>query len=116
MFWMLRLAASGQVAYGAANPSCGEYSRLKLRHDSGPKALWTPEQLQGRPGLTAAEATKLQDSFWMLTRCVTCLLFNFQSGGHCHLEQPANAMSWLEPQVTRFLQAIAASCVVVPEC
>ena len=25
-------------------------------------------------------------------------------------------MSWLEPQVTRFLQAIAASCVVVPAC
>ena len=42
--------------------------------------------------------------------------FNFPIRGHCHLEQPANAMSWLELQVTRFLQAIAASCVVVPEC
>ena len=113
---LLKVCASGQVAYGAASPSCNEYSRLKLREDGGPKALRTPEFLQGRPDLTAAELQKVQESFLMLFRCVTCLLLIFQSGGHCHLEQPANAMSWLEKVVRHFLRAIGASCIYLAAC
>ena len=40
---LLRAAASGQVGYGAASPSCCEYSRLKLHEDGGPKALYDPQ-------------------------------------------------------------------------
>ena len=93
---LLRVAASGQVGYGAASPSCCEYSRLKLRDDGGPKALRSPEHLSGRPNLTARELQRVQERFLMLSRCVEVLTLVFQSGGHVHLEQPLNAMSWLE--------------------
>ena len=51
---LLRICSSGQVAYGAASPSCAHYSRLKL-HRPGPKALRTPEALDGVPGLNSME-------------------------------------------------------------
>ncbi|CAL1148324.1 unnamed protein product [Cladocopium goreaui] len=50
----------------------------------------------GLPNLTAWELQKVQESFIMLSRCVEVLTLVFQSGGHVHLEQPLNAMSWLE--------------------
>ena len=44
---LLRVCASGIVAYAGASPSCCEYSRLKLK-PGGPPALRTPEFLQGQ--------------------------------------------------------------------
>ena len=103
---LLRVASSGQVGYGAASPSCCEYSRLKLRNDDGPKALRSPEHLSGLPNLTPWELQRVQESFMMLSRCVEVLTLVFQAGGHVHLEQPLNAMSWLEKVVRQFLQLI----------
>ena len=99
---LLRLACSRQVAYSAGSPSCNEYSRLKLR-PGGPVALRAPDQLDGVPGLTFDQQLRLQSSATMLSRVVTCLILTYLSGGHCHLEQPANAMSWLEPKVQSFV-------------
>ena len=61
---LLRVASSGQVGYGAASPSCCEYSRLKLRDDDGPKALRSPEHLSGLPNLTPWELQRVQESFY----------------------------------------------------
>lgn len=69
---LLRICSSGQVAYGAASPSCAHYSRLKL-HRPGPKALRTPEALDGVPGLNSMELLQVQESFMMLFRTITCL-------------------------------------------
>ena len=113
---LLRVAASGQVGYGAASPSCCEYSRLKLRDDGGPKALRSPDHLSGLPNLTSWELQRVQESFMMLSRCVEVLTLVFQAGGHVHLEQPLNAMSWLEKVVRQFLQLIGASCLNVAAC
>ena len=113
---LLRICSSGQVAYAAGSPSCGQYSRLKLRQDGGPRALRTPENLDGLPGLSPDDLTKLQESFIMLSRVVSCLRLVFLSGGHVHLEQPTNAMSWLEPIVRSFLKLISASCVCIAAC
>ena len=113
---LLRICSSGQVAYAAGSPSCGQYSRLKLRQDGGPRALRTPENLDGLPGLSPDDLTKLQESFIMLARVVSCLRLVFLSGGHVHLEQPTNAMSWLEPIVRSFLKLISASCVCIAAC
>ena len=63
---LLRLASSGIIAYGCGSPACRDYSRLKLR-PNGPKALRTPEFLNGVPGLNAAELKRVRDSFGMLT-------------------------------------------------
>ena len=52
----------------------------------------------------------------MLSRCVEVLTLIFQSGGHVHLEQPLNAMSWLEPVVRQFLQLIGAFCINISAC
>ncbi|CAL1161087.1 unnamed protein product [Cladocopium goreaui] len=113
---LLRVASSGKVGYGAASPSCCEYSRLKLRDDDGPKALRSPEHLSGLPNLTPWELQRVQESFMMLSRCVEVLTLVFQAGGHVHLEQPLNAMSWLEKVVRQFLQLIGASCINVAAC
>ena len=112
---LLRVCSSGQVAYGAASPSCAHYSRLKL-HRPGPKALRTPEALQGVPGLNSDELLQVQNSYMMLFRCVTCLTLIYQAGGHAHLEQPPTAMSWLEDCVKSFLTLISAWCVVISAC
>lgn len=81
---LLKRCASGAVAYGAASPSCAQYSRLKLRGGSGPPPLRTPEFLQGVPGLQASDLAKVQESFTMLDRCVKCLTLIHSSGGHVH--------------------------------
>ena len=56
---LLRLSCSRQVRYGCGSPSCCEYSRLKLR-PSGPKALRTLEHMDGVPGLSFEEKTRVQ--------------------------------------------------------
>ena len=113
---LMRLSASGQVAYGAASPACCHYSRLKLRQDNGPMAIRSPEFLSGLPNLAPYQLQQVQESHLMLSRCVDCLSMIFQTGGHSHLEQPLNAMSWLEPVVRRFLLLTGAHCVCIPAC
>ena len=113
---LLRLCASGQVGYGSASPACAHYSRLKLLPGPGPKALRTPDSLQGVPGLNSYELQQVQESYLMLSRCIICLTLIFQAGGHVHLEQPPSAMSWLEDCVIQFLKLISAWCVVIAAC
>ena len=113
---LLRVFASGQVGYAAASPSCSEDSRLKWRTDDGPQALRSSEHLTSCPGLTAWEFQQFQDSFVMLSKCVCLLTLEFQSGGHVPLEQPLNAMSWLEPVARQFLLFGGASCINVTTC
>ena len=112
---LLRVCASGIVAYIGASPSCCEYSRLKLR-PGGPPALRTPEFLQGRPDLSSAQLLRVQESNIMLERCIICIRLVSSSGGHGHLEQPSSAMSWQEPAVQQFLQQEACSCVSIAAC
>ena len=88
---------------------------LKLR-PGGSKALRTPDQLNGVPGLTADEQLRLQASSTMLCRTVTCLTLTYLSGGHCDLEQPINAMSWLEPEVQSYIANVGIHCVVIAAC
>ena len=59
---------------------------------------------------------RVRKSFTLLHRCVQILLAVFQSGDHCDLEQPRNALSWLEPCVQGYLLDIAADLVVVAAC
>ena len=113
---LLRICSSGQVGYGSASPACCHYSRLKLRPGPGPKALRTPDALQGVPGLNSHDLQKVQESYLMLSRCITCLTLIFQAGGHVHLEQPPSAMSWLEECVQQFLKLISAWCIVIAAC
>ena len=112
---LLRVCASGIVAYAGASPSCCEYSRLKLK-PGGPPALRTPEFLQGLPDLNSMQLLKVQESNIMLERCIMCLRLVISSGGHGHLEQPSSAMSWQEPVVQQYLQQEACSCVSIAAC
>ena len=76
---LLKLCASGVVAYGAFSPSCGEYSRLKLR-PGGPPPLRDPNHLDGLPGLDSHSTLKLQNSFTMINRSCQCLIALFHRG------------------------------------
>ena len=71
---LLKLCASGVVAYGAFSPSCGEYSRLKLR-PGGPPPLRDPEHLDGLPGLDCHSTLKLQNSFTQVVSVFDCFVF-----------------------------------------
>ena len=112
---LLRLSCSRQVRYGSGSPACCEYSRLKLR-PGGPKALRDLEHMDGVPGLTFEEKTRLQESAIMLVRTITCLRLIYLAGGHCHLEQPTNAMSWMEPETQAFVAQVGIFCVVMAAC
>ena len=52
----------------------------------------------------------------ILYRCVCLLRAVFASGGHISLEQPTNAMSWLEPFVQDLLSEVQAHLSDVPAC
>ena len=101
--------------YSAGSPSCNEYSLLKLR-PGGPMALRTPDQSDGIPGLTYDQQLKVQSSASMLSRVVTCLILTYLSGGHSHVEQPANAMSWLEPEVQSYISNVGVHCIMIAAC
>ena len=58
---LLRLCWSGIVTLIMLAPPCKEYSRLGLR-PGGPKALRTPQCMDGVPGLSPSLRKKLLDS------------------------------------------------------
>ena len=58
---LLRLAWSGIIGLALAAPPCRRFSILKLRRP-GPKALRTPERMNGVPGLSSAEQKQVDDS------------------------------------------------------
>ena len=111
---LLRLAFSGCIKFAHASPPCRDYSRLKLR-PGGPPAIRSPDPLQGLPGNTEAQQERVRTSQQLLYRCTCILRAVFAAGGHVSLEQPTNAMSWLEPFVQSFLSEIQ-SLVVIPAC
>ena len=112
---LLRLCASGIVAYAGASPSCCEYSRLKLL-PNGPPALRTPNHMDGIPGISGSDLLKVQESSLMLHRCIQCLHLTIASGGHGHLEQPKSAMSWDEPIVRQFISQHNCACISMAAC
>ncbi|CAE7270674.1 unnamed protein product [Symbiodinium sp. CCMP2592] len=112
---LLRLCFSGIVRFAHGSPPCKEYSRLKLR-PGGPAAIRSPEHLNGLPGNTSSQQERVLSSQKLLYRCVCLLRAAFNSGAHVSLEQPTNAMSWLEPFVQDMLAEIQASLVNIPAC
>ena len=112
---LLRLCFSGQVGLMHASPPCKEYSRLKLRPGI-PKAIRSPEFLGGLPSNTPEMQSRVLSSRALLHRCVQLLECAFEGGGHCDLEQPTNAMSWLEDFVQAFLLRVHAHCISTPAC
>ena len=112
---LLRLCFSGQVGLMHASPPCKEYSRLKLR-PGGPKAIRSPEFLGGLPSNTPEMQSRVLSSRALLHRCVQLLECAFEGGGHCDLEQPTNAMSWMEDFVQAFLLRVHAHCISTPAC
>ena len=112
---LLHVCGSGIVGYAAASPSCSEYSLLKLRGDP-PFATRTPESLDGLPGQTISDYQRVQESHELLARCCMCLSVVHASGGHGHLEQPSNAMSWREVCTQSWLQQSSAVLVLLPAC
>ena len=72
--------------------------------------------MDGVPGLSFEEKTRVQESAIMLVRTITCLRLIYLAGGHCHLEQPTNAMSWMEPEAQDFVAQVGIFCVIMAAC
>ena len=112
---LLRLCGSGVVGYSSASPSCTEYSLLKLK-PGGPRAIRTPDMLDGLPDLSPQEQQRLQDSATMLDRSIQAVSCTFTAGGHGHLEQPSGAMSWREPCTQQWLRLGSCSLILLAAC
>ena len=112
---LLRLCGTGLIAYCATAPNCGLYSLLRLR-PGGPRALRTPDQLDGIEGLSASEAMQLQESSILFDRCAECALITHTAGGHAHIEQPSGAMSWREPMAQRWMLQSSCNLILVAAC
>lgn len=112
---LLRLCGSGVVGYTGAAPSCTEYSLLKLR-PGGPRAIRTPEMMDGVPGLTISEQQRLQDSAQLLDRCTQATTCTFTAGGHGHIEQPSGAMSWREECTRQWIRLSNSALVLLAAC
>ena len=93
-------------------PPCKEFSRLKLRRP-GPKALRTPQHMDGVPGLTPEEQRRVDQSTEIHRRSRQLLRAAVQSTG---FEQPPSAMSWLQEDNIALLREWAARCSWVPAC
>ena len=74
-----------------------EFSRLKLRRP-GPKALRTPEHMDGVPGLSAAEQARVDASAEIHERSRALLRGAVSAAGQAGMEQPPSAMSWLQSE------------------
>ena len=112
---LLRLCGSGLVAYCATAPNCGLYSLLRLR-PGGPRALRTPSEVNGIEGLSAYEATQLQESSLLFDRCAECAFITHLSGDHSHIEQPPGAMSWREPLAQKWMRQSSCNLVIAAAC
>lgn len=112
---VLRIAASGQIAYAAAAPSCGEFSLLKPI-PPGPLPIRTMEHPLGIPNPTPDQQRRLDQSRMLLVRCVTILRVAVAAGAHGHLEQLRGALSWLDPDVKHWVQAHGHQLIAVAAC
>ena len=112
---MLRLAYSGLVGVAWSAPPCKEFSRLKLKRP-GPKALRTPEYMDGVPGLSSAEQARVDASTAIHSRSRAILRGVVSATGQAGMEQPPSAMSWLQCDNINMLREWAAHCSHVAAC
>ena len=112
---LLRVACSGIVGAGWSAPPCKEYSRLKLRKP-GPKALRTPEFMQGLPGLSDDELLRVSQSAEIHARSRRVIRCIREAAGEAGLEQPPSSMAWLEEDNITLLRELCAHCAHVAAC
>ena len=112
---LLRAASSGILGALWAAPPCKEFTRLKLRKP-GPKALRTPEYMDGVPGNTPDEQAKVEASTELHKRSRQVIRTARQSGSHTGFEQPPSSMAWLQPDNVTLLQELCAHCAHVAAC
>ncbi|CAE7250633.1 unnamed protein product, partial [Symbiodinium pilosum] len=108
---LLRVACSGIVGAGWSAPPRKAYSRLKLRKP-GPKALRTPEFMQGVPGLSEDELLRVSQSAEVHARSRRVTSCIREAG----LEQPPSSMAWLEEDNVTLLRELCAHCSHVAAC
>ena len=102
---LLRLAHSGLVGMAWSAPPCKEFSRLKLKQP-GPKALRTPEYMDGVPGLSKEEQARVDASAAIHSRSREVLRGVVSATGQAGMEQPPSAMSWLQPDNIAMLREL----------
>ena len=112
---LLFICGSGTVGYCAASPSCAHYSTSQLS-EAPPRAISTPASLEGAPDLGPSDLSKLQEGKEVLARCCQCVSVVYAAGGHGHLEQPADAISWSEDCLQAWLHECSAYLVAVAAC
>ena len=117
VYWMTACSSYCSAFVGPAvgdmwaAPPCKEFSHLKLSRP-GPKALRTPQRMDGVPGLSAEEEERVDQSTDIHPRSPLCAAV--QSSAQGGFEQPPSAMSWIQEDNIALLREWAAHCSCVP--
>ena len=115
MHLLQKLCFSGVVGVAWSAPPCKEFSRLKLKQP-GPKALRTPQHMDGVPGLSPSEQARVDASTEIHCRSRTLLRAVFSAAGQAGMEQPPSAMSWLQADNIALLREWCAHIAYVSVC
>ena len=113
MHLLQTLCFSGIVGVAWSAPPCKEFSHLKLKQP-GPKALRTPQHMDGVPGLSPAEQARVDASTEIHRRSRAFLRAVVSAAGQAGMEP--SAMSWLQEDNTALLREWFAHVAYVLAC
>ena len=111
---VLRVSVEGHWTYSWTYVLVRRVPYVSLTWTAG--ILEICRSLRGKNRFNFRRKTRVQESALMLVRAITCLRLIYLAGGHCHLEQPTNAMSWMEPEAQDFAAKVGIFCLIMAAC
>jgi len=103
---VLLLASSGRIGAALAAPYCSKHSRATLKAP-GPAPVRTPEHINGLPDNTPQQQMAVEESAAIHDRSRFLLSAVDQHPGLVILENPATSMTWDDPLMYHWVQAVA---------
>jgi hypothetical protein len=103
---VLLLASSGRIGAALAAPYCSKHSRATLKAP-GPAPVRTPEHINGLPDNTPQQQVAVEESAAIHDRSRILLSAVDQHSGLVILENPATSMTWDDPLMYHWVQAVA---------
>lgn len=112
---VLRLAASGLIGAALAAPYCSKHSKATLK-SPGPAPVRTPDFIDGLPSNSPQQQLAVEESAAIHDRSRALLSEVDQHGGLVILENPATSMTFDDPLMVKWIQAVAPFAAQASAC
>ena len=112
---VLRLAASGLIGAALAAPYCSKHSKATLK-SPGPAPVRTPDFIDGLPSNSPQQQLAVEESAAIHDRSRALLSEVDQHGGLVVLENPATSMTFDDPLMVQWIQAVAPFAAQASAC